>query len=281
LNAALRAYGQTRLNALRLPFRAIDVGPVQVRDLRPAEEALILSDIRLSAGVLESEAPQFAAFVRRQAVRFPDDPYALRLLAEAEDAAGNYAAAGRAAERLLAIEPGNPKGLMLRASAQLEALRSSGNGSDEAWEAARAHLLEANRRAPNDPQVLLAYYQSFTSQGGVPPVHAQNALVRAMNLVPQDAYMRYLVAADFEARDMIEDAITTIRPAASSAHKSDDDPVERARRQMLRQRYRFVGATQNESAREMLIRLERKLAERRGSAPAPAAAAQPGTPRQR
>jgi hypothetical protein len=89
------------------------------------------------------------------------------------------------------------------------------------------------------------------------------------------------VAADFEARDMVEDAITTIRPSASSAHKSDEDPVARARRQMLRQRYRFVGATQNESAREMLIRLERKLAERRGSAPAPAAAAQPGTPRQR
>lgn len=276
LNSALRSYSRSRLNALRLPFRAIDVGPIEMRDLRPAEEALILSDIRLSAGVLQSEAQEFAVYVRRQAVRFPNDPYALRLLAEAEDAAGNYAASGQAAERLLALVPGDPKGLMLRASAQMEALRAAGNDSEEAWQEAREHLLEANRRDPNDAQVLLAYYQSFSSERQVPPAHAQNSLVRAMNLVPQDGYLRYLVAADFEARDMIEEAITIIRPVASSAHAGDDNPAERARRQRMRERYRLVGNTQNESAREMLTRLERKLAERQGGA-APAAPAQ-GTP---
>ena len=91
-----------RFNVVRLPFRTIDVGPITVRTLRPAEQALIDEEIKLSQGYAQREATDFANHVRDVACAFPDDPFAIRMVMETQYLAGNNAEALAAADRLLA-----------------------------------------------------------------------------------------------------------------------------------------------------------------------------------
>ena len=64
---------------------------------------------------------------------------------------------------------------------------------------------------------------------------------------------------------MIEDAIGIIKPIAAEAHDSSgDSDSERARRKRLEAKYRVVGDdVDGEAPREMLARLEAKLAAKR------------------
>lgn len=276
LNTALRRYATSgRLNALRLPFRTIDIGQVTMRRLRPAEEELIFHDIRINAGILQSEIATFAAFVRRIAQEHPNDVYAQRILAETERLAGNHEASAAAATRVLQLDPRNAKGMLLQAQARFQALRAASNTDEAAWDAGREMLLAANRLDTMDAEIPLAYYQSYRTQNLQPPLAAQNVLIQALNLVPQATEMRMLAAIDFEQRELIDDAIETLRPLASSAHDSDDDPAAQERDRRLRERYRTAGQEVRETPRQMLLRLERGRAARTGAAPAPAAPVPP------
>lgn len=261
LDGELRAYSRQRaVKALRIPFRPIDVGPIQFRTLGPAEQALVDEEIKLSRGLLKMEAADFAQKVRRKAKQFPDDPYALSMLVEAERAAGNAAGAAAAVERWLAVKPGAARAMMHKAQLRIEALQKSASTDAEAWQSARAMLVGANKTDPKDPAILAAYYDSFAASGTLPPAGAQNALYRAFEMVPQDDELRYKLALDFEKRGMITDAIATIKPAAFSLSSEDESAREKRRREKLEDKYRAVGQQKRETAVEMLKRLEQKLA---------------------
>ena len=93
----------------------------------------------------------------------------------------------------------------------------------------------------------------------IPPDDAQAALYRAMELAPSDGDLRFKVAADFERRDMIAEAIAIIRPEAYRVpERRDESERERAARLRQEDRYRRAGTVRTESAREMLDRLLRK-----------------------
>lgn len=274
-NSELYSYsGQVRYNVLQLPFRTIEVGEITTRTLRPAEQALITHEIKLSQGYLQREAQDFATEVRTIAARFPDDPFAIRMVMETERLAGNDAASLAAADRLLAIEPNNARALTTKGLIQIAQLRAAGSTDAAAWDAARQLFLRANRLAENDPIVLEAYYDSFTAQGVRPPDGAQNALYSAMELAPSDPELRYKVALDFEQRNMIPEAIAVVRPYAyATPHRGNESDAERRRREEREEREREAGRTRHESLRELLTRLEEKA--RPAAAPAPAATAAP------
>jgi tetratricopeptide (TPR) repeat protein len=262
LNGQLQAYARGgRFNVLSLPFKKIDVGPVAVRSVSPAQNAMIELEIELAQGILKREAAEFAGKVRSAAGRFPDDPFALALLSEAERLAGNRDAAAAAADRLLAAAPDDPRGLLHKALAEMERLKAASSSDAKAWNAARQPLVRASRIAPNDPLVLEAYYESFAGQGILPPEPAQAALYKAMELAPSDDDLRYKVAADFERRDMIEEAIAIIRPVAYVLpHRKNESAKEKKRREEREEKFRGAGQVKRETAREMLARLEGKLA---------------------
>jgi len=269
-NSELFSYsGQVRYNVLQLPFRTIDVGEITTRTLRPAEQALITHEIKLSQGYPAREAQAFATEVRTIAARFPDDPFAVRMVMETERLAGNDAAALAAADRLLALEPNNARAMTIKGLIQIAALRSAGSTDQAAWTAARQLFIRANRLAENDPLVLEAYYDSFTAQGVRPPDGAQNALYSAMELAPSDPELRYKVALDFEQRNMIREAIAIIRPEAySTPHRGNESDSERQQRERREERERDAGRTRHESAREMLARLEEKASHLPAATPA-------------
>jgi Flp pilus assembly protein TadD len=143
--------------------------------------------------------------------------------------------------------------------AALKELKASGNAVASRWEEARRPLVRAVQLAPSDPRVLEAFYDSYVEQGVLPPPGAQNGLFRALQLVPADDDLRYRVAADFERRGMIEDAVTVVRPAAL-AMRHDETEKQKKERQRDEEKYRAAGRSRHETPVEMLKRLETKLA---------------------
>jgi len=267
LNGELRTYSaRTRYNVLQLPFKAVDVGEIKVRALSPAEQALFRYEIDLSQGVTVSEFPQFAARLRRAAAAFPNDPFALRLLVEVERTARDLPAANAALARLLAAAPQDPRGLMYQGLLAIDELAKAGGGSAAAFAEARRPIQRAVQVQPNDPLIHEALYTSYAAMGGLPPEEAQAALYRAMELAPSDSRLRYRVAADFEKRNMIPEAIATIRPDAyRTPDRRDESERERAERERREDRYRRAGTGRSETAREMLERLLKKQQESRSA----------------
>jgi hypothetical protein len=274
LDKELRAYSARRkFDAYRVSFEKLDVGGTTIRALSPAEQALFEANLMLSRGLFRREAAEFVKEVRRKAAPFPNDPYALAVLAEAEHLAGNHEAAIAAADRWLAVRPGEPRALARKALATAEGLAAARAADAKAWDAPRAWLAEARKAAPEDPFVLEAYYDVYDAQGSLPPARAQNALYHAMELVPQDERLRQKVAADYERRNMIEPAIEALLPVAVGAHDPDEESAgEKKKREKAEEKWRRAGEHKMENPREMLERLQAKLtgAGRAPGTPAPA-----------
>lgn len=260
LDSELREYsGRTRHEVTVLPFKKINIKPIVLRSVAPAEDALMWQEIALGRGIYDRQSVEFVSDVRNIAQRYPNEPYALSRLVEAERAAGNHAEAMRAVERLLAVKPRDARGLMHEGQLQIEALQDAKSSDKGAWQAARKLITEAHRASPADALILEAFYDSFVAEGVTPPPGAQNALYRAFELVPQDDDLRYKLAADFEQRNMIQEAIAVIKPAAFELHSDEADPKKKKKQEKMQEKYRRAGEQKHESAREMLLRLEKKL----------------------
>jgi hypothetical protein len=80
-----------------------------------------------------------------------------------------------------------------------------------------------------------------------------------MELAPSDHDLRYRVAADFEQRNMIEDAIAIIRPAAYELPHRESEQQKKKRLER-EDKYRAAGKQKRETARDMLRRLLAKQA---------------------
>ena len=263
LNSEIFSFARRmRFSVVRLPFRPIDPGAINLRTLRPAEQALLEYEIKINQGFLQSEAQEFANKVRSVAGRYLTDPFALAILAETEGLAGNKAAALTATEKLLAIQPDHARALTQKAMLQIDSLRAAGSTDKAAWQAARQPIVRARKAAPNDPIVLEAFHRSYLEQGVLPPEAAQNALYTAMELAPSDNDLRYRVARDFEQRNLIREAIAIIRPSAYVLpHRKTESEREKKKREEREEKYRGAGQQRRETAREMLDRLQKKLSE--------------------
>ena len=217
-------------------------------------------EIKLSQGYPQREAAAFANEVKGIAARFPNDPFALRLVMETAFLANDMAGATDAANRLLAVQPDNARALTIKGTIQVNGLAAAQNRDAAAWNAARAPLLRARQAAPRDPVVLRAFYRGYALQGGMPPEEAQNALYDAMELAPSDGEIRYELASDFERRRMIPEAIAVIRPEANSfPHRGNESDADRRRREELEERNRQAGTVRHETPLEMLNRLQALL----------------------
>lgn len=261
LDAELRRYSRRQqLPALRISFKNMSIGPVTVKSLSAARSAMMDLEIELGRGLYAKDAAKFAQAVRAKAKDYPDDPSALGLLTFAERYAGNLAAADAAGDRWRAAAPNEPRAYLLKGLIAIDRLTASKSKETSAWVAARAFIEKAKALAPQEPLVLEGYYDSYAASGVLPPPVAQNALVSALELVPQDDVLRYRVAYDLEQRGYIEDALLMIMPAALNAHQSDDEnEKQKARREKRAEKWRLAGAAKTETAREMLARLQAKM----------------------
>jgi tetratricopeptide (TPR) repeat protein len=184
--------------------------------------------------------------IRDKARRFSSDPFALSLLAQAEYAAGNFPASEAAADRLLAMSPTHPRGLIMKSLSLSRAAGAlSGAGRAAQAQQARQIALKANRADPDDALALLAYYQSFHLAGEVPPASAVDALASAAGTLPADTRIRQLMVDELAAERKWARAIAMLQPLANN-------PLASPRRAV---------------AREQMAKLEAELAREQGTAP--------------
>ncbi|MBX3594823.1 hypothetical protein [Sphingomonas sp.] len=271
LDSELKDYARsTKLGTQQISFKPIPTGDITIRATTPAENELLDEDQRLSGGIAKSDIDAFVRRVREGAAKFPNDPYALGVLTETEDLAGNAAEADAALKRWIAVAPRDAMALMFKGKLATERLKAAKSTSEAAWDAARQDILAAIKLAPNVPRVYKVYYDSWVDAGRYPPPPgALNGLAYALKLVPNDDDLRYLVAKDYETRDMIPEAIAVIRPLAYTIKPDSElSPREKRNRDKAKKEYALVGEdVDRETPRDMYDRLLKKQAEAKQAKP--------------
>lgn len=261
LDREVRAYSRrSTLDAVATKYVNLDPGPIEVKALSPLESELVDAQMSLSAGVATSKSQGFARRVRTIVKADPDNPYSRRMLIEAERIAGNSAEAAAAIDRWLAAAPSDPWPNFFKGDMETAALAAAKSTDKAAWVAARARIRAAMKAMPNEPRFARAFYESYSRSGVLPPALAQNALVQALNLIPNERSLRMIVVNDYEARGMLDDAISAIGPLAYGLE--DESEKDKRRREDAQGQFKVAeDEDDRETPREMLVRLLKKKAE--------------------
>ncbi|MEO5705903.1 MAG: hypothetical protein ABIT10_05320 [Alteraurantiacibacter sp.] len=237
LTAARRIFGD--LDAMqrelvryrRGPFPGYDVRPnvttpvqVTVTPMSPEEEALVVSEYTLAAGVTPDEARDVARRLRTLVQTYPDSGWAHTLLAEAEHDSKNYPAGEAAAARAVELDPTNIRAWVYRAYNAIE----MGKTDPAQFDLARAHLQRARRLDAEDPRPLIAYYRSYYEQTGGAniPEQAIVALEQAMDESGNDFEFRILLGRQLAMEERFAEARTVLLPSLYGGHAFEQPDEE-------------------------------------------------------
>lgn len=207
-----------------MPYRKIGaalvpIPEVRVRDLTPAEEAVMQVRIRSSRGVTKELAKKTAASAREAAAQFPQSAEAQVALAEAEYDAEEDTAAEAAADRAIAADPKNVEAMLYKGRV-LVRRAAAAKADGKSWEAARSWLARANRQDPDNPLPLIDFYTSFGKQGIAPTANAIAGLQEAFAIAPHDFSVRIMLARHLLAEGKTREGRIALAPVAFSPHES-------------------------------------------------------------
>lgn len=162
---------------------------------------------------------QWIAGLDALAGRHPAEAAGWLLLADARCVSEQYEACSAAAERALAVDGTNRRAIVRQAEAQIGLAKALEPGERDAQiEAAQALLLKANAADPNDPLPLLVFYRSFGEMDRAADTDGLDALLSAVELVPQLPGPRLTLAGELIARGRLRDARIVLRPLAYAPH---------------------------------------------------------------
>jgi len=231
--AAKDAFGplpalEKELNAYvksRMPYRTYSgldtkAAKIVVDTLDPALDALFVDRLNLLTNVTKDEQPRFLSSVRKTAARFPDNPYALDMLVEADLLEGKAEEASRLNDRLIALKPDYGPALLRKAEAMADKANEA-DDRDAHWKAVRALIVKANRLNNDDTTALFRYYQSFLREGTEPSKAAVNGLIRTYELAPQLGTIRLTLAQQLIRDKQPKAARAVLIPVAFSPHNGD------------------------------------------------------------
>jgi hypothetical protein len=147
------------------------------------------------------------------------------LLAEGACRSGEAALCLSAADRALALEPGNTAALAWKGSALARQAAAAPAGERErALKAARSHIVRANRADPEALVPLIAYHRSFADAGQPAPDVAVTGLMKANETVPSAPATRLSLGSELARRGDAVAARRTLRPVAHGAYDSPEKP---------------------------------------------------------
>lgn len=202
----------TRAEAAAAPAISITRMPASAEDL-------LLAQAALRVGVPKARRDALLARVRRQAARH-DDPFARRVLAQAEIRYGDPAAAEPLLDSLLLASPNDADLLYLRGLRHLIAGQSNEAVRAAEYRLAQPWLVRAHRADENHFPALYRYAQSLSLDRRYVSENTQNVLLLATHLAPQVAEIRLAAARMLLRREQFETAETLLLPLAWSAHRS-------------------------------------------------------------
>lgn len=214
------------------------VSPVENAEATLIPETIAFNDDDLSSyrkpGEREREQKrrdQVLNHLRSKAAQFPNDPYALYLLAQEENANGNKRAAESAADRLLSVQPSHVGGMLLKSMLMSEAAAAM-NGSVRVAKATEArHLaIAANKADPDNALTYVAFYKSYPAANEPAPTSAVDGLAAAVEKLPGNTGVREMLVDELANEDRFADAMFTLAPIANNPHES---PMRQAAREKM------------------------------------------------
>jgi tetratricopeptide (TPR) repeat protein len=141
----------------------------------------------------------------------------LAALAEAEYDAGNDAEAIAAADRAVAIDPGEKNAYVQKGFALFRKAREA-TDKDAAYAAAMEPFEALNAIENDHPLPLIYYYRRYAEQRKAPPEDARAALEYASQLAPFDQDLRLNVAMMMIAERKNALAAQVLAPLAADPH---------------------------------------------------------------
>lgn len=214
---------KAKLSYFPVPASRLNIGPVAVRPLSSGEAAFMPIRLRSTRGVNEKTALSLVPIARRAAAPYVNDPIVQAMLAEVEFDAKNYAQAAAAAARALARDPRNSKALIYTGRVKMAQATAAKSTDLQVWREARKWFIEASRVDGDNPEPKILFHQSFAAAGTKPTKNAVEALVYALELVPQDMGLRMQVARQHLDDNNLAEARTAIAPVAYSPHGGGGD----------------------------------------------------------
>ncbi len=216
LQAAVQRYaGSGQIPVTRITRTSASRPPAIAVTRLGAVDDLVLLQAGLRIGVRENQRAAYLARIRREASRYPNDPFAQRVLAHAEAAYGDGAAAERLLTPLLAQTPNDAELLYLRGLRHLAAARAG-----DAAEARRAAswFARAHRADRNHYPTLYAYAQARRGTPDYLSENNANILLTAHQLAPQVAPIRLEAAALLMNREQFAEAEALLLPLTADPH---------------------------------------------------------------
>lgn len=232
LNADLNSYRQKRLSGVRIAADKITPDPVTVRQLSAADAAIMPLRFQSAIGVRDAAAKKLVAPARNIAAANPGSAWIERTLAEIEYDAGNLDAADAAADRALALDPGNLGATTYKALVRIRRAEAAQPADPARWRDARAWIVKANRIAPDYALPLLLFYDSFVKAGEAPRPSATDGVLRAVELAPQDNALRVRAFGVLLEKGDLAAARRALAPVAFNPHAGADNPARAVLAQM-------------------------------------------------
>lgn len=214
LDDRLDDYLRGRLAALESVTPITIPGDVAVVELSDLDSSLAELDMRRRVG---RELQTVVARLREIAQANPQSVAALSQLARAErDLAKtaddpDFALALSATDATLALTPADPAMTAIKAQMLMQ-----GDAPD--WTAIRAQIAAALEQGSDNPQLLIAHYDSYAQTGQRPPVEVVNGLFRAFRMVPEDHNVRVKTAYAMLNEGLGREAIQLVEFLAGDPH---------------------------------------------------------------
>lgn len=211
-----RYQARSRLTALSLKAADLPIGETRLRKLSAGETATMPLLVRQRRGVDTEEAKVIVGEARTFAARFAGDAAVQALLAEAEFDAGDSAAAIKAADAALAIDPTRVNAHVQKGYALFDLAKDSGAAA--AYARARAAFVKLNRLEPNHPIPLIYFYRTIIAAGRAPTPLSIDGLVRAVQVAPFDLGLRANLATALLSIGQTSAVDRLLRPIAYDPH---------------------------------------------------------------
>lgn len=223
--AKLQAYAKGRqMNYSRMQRTPPPLLEIRVEQLPPSADAMLLPVLALQMGQPKKHEDALMARLRKDAARYPDDPWAKRAIAIAEAVSGDDKVAARLLDAQLQTMPNDPELLRWRASLY-HADRSDASAQDIA--AARKLLVRAFRQAPNDWRVLRDYADTHRPMQQAVDVGTLEVLIKARQLAPQEPNLAMTLGITLARSGRYDLAAAAIAPVLNNPHSDGGLALER------------------------------------------------------
>lgn len=227
LDRDLRRYHANRTFEYKaVPLERDYAANAKVRELRPAEAALIKLAIEFTTPMKTEEAQILLDKIRVETARFPGDPFAQELLTQAELDMDNLDQADTSVSKWIMTAPNSARAHYYK-GAILQKRHEVGGVDRYVLDEIRSSFTKAISLDPRDPLPKIGLYDSYVTRGNRPPSAVVDGLIDAMYSVPQVESVRLKVAGALIANNAPSDAIYILRPLAFDPHGGEAANVAR------------------------------------------------------